>query len=133
MDLHVEVPRVAGADLVTSVPGEPSADIRARVVRARAIQAARGAGLGTTAQANGTMPPACVRQTWGLDGEGGRFLGRAIDRLGLSARAYERIVRVARTIADLEGAGGIRVPHLAEALGYRSLDRPADPGGPEGP
>ncbi len=133
VDLHVEVPRVGGADLVALAPGEPSADVRARVVRARAIQAARGAGLGTTALANGTVSLLSVRETWGLGGDGRRFLSRAIDRLFLSPRAYERIVRVARTIADLEGAGDIRVPHLAEALGYRSLDRPADPGGSEEP
>ena len=129
VDLHVEVPRVGGADVVALAPGESSADVRARVVRARAIQAARGAGLGTTALANATVPQAAVRETWGLDGDGRRFLSRAIDRLCLSPRAYERIVRVARTIADLDGAGDIRVPHLAEALGYRSLDRPAESGG----
>jgi len=127
MDLHVDVPRVSGADLTAPAPGEASHEVRARVVRARAIQAARGMGLGTAGLTNGTMPPAQMRRRSGLTDEARRFLHRAIDQLSLSPRAYDRVVRVARTIADLEEAGEVGVPHLAEALEYRTLDRAAEP------
>ena len=125
VDLHLEVPRLTGSELMAPAPGETSADIRARVLRARAIQAARVAGVGTVALTNGTMPPVLVRRWCALRDDARAFLQGAIDRLGLSPRAYERAVRVARTIADLEGALEIAVPHVAEAVGYRTLDRPA--------
>ncbi len=126
IDLHVEVPRLSGGELTTDAPAEASAQIRARVVRARAIQAARGAGAGTAALTNGTMPLTLLRRYSALDDDAAGFLRQAIDRLGLSPRAFERIVRVARTIADLEGAVEIDPRHVAEAVMYRSLDRPAD-------
>src|SRR5207245_1489177 len=83
VDLHVEVPRVSGAELTALAPGESSAEVRSRVVRARAIQGTRGAGLGTTGLANATVPLASVRDSWGLGDEGRMFLRRAIDRLCL--------------------------------------------------
>jgi magnesium chelatase family protein len=128
VDLHLEVPRLTGAELTAQAGGEPSADMRARVLRARAIQAARGDGGGTAGQTNGTMPAASARRWCALGREARAFLERAIDRLSLSPRAYERIVRVARTIADLAGAPEIATAHVAEAVGYRTLDRPADGG-----
>jgi len=123
VDLHVDVPRVSGADLTARSSGEASPEVRARVLRARAIQAARGADLGTEGLVNATMAQSQIPYRWGVGEEPRRFLHRAIDRLSLSPRAYERILRVARTIADLEGTSEIGVPHIAEALGYRTLDR----------
>ncbi len=127
MDLHVEVPRLTGAELTASTLGEPSADVYARVVRARTIQASRGTGAERAPVTNGTMPPALVRRWCVLPEDARAFLRRAIDRLGLSPRAYERIVRIARTIADLDGSCDIAFPHVAEAVAYRTLDRPLVP------
>lgn len=123
LDLHIEVPRVAGTDLTASVLGEPSEAVRARVVRARAVQAARGAGCGIAGPTNASIPLTHLRGRGWLSDEVRTFLRQAIDRLSLSPRAYERVIRVARTIADLDAAGEIRLPHVAEALQYRTLDR----------
>jgi magnesium chelatase family protein len=118
IDLHVEVPRVPVAHLGDDdARGEPSAAIRARVEAARACQAARGPCL------NAQLPPRELRRLAPLDQRGRKLLEIASDRLGLSARAYTRIVRVARTIADLAGEERIGTVHLAEAIQYRSLDR----------
>ena len=131
IDLHIEMPPVSGDELTAATPGERSAEIRSRVVRARALQAARGQGFGVAAPVNATMPAALARTCCALEAEPRALLRRAIDRLGLSPRAYHRLTRVARTIADHEGAPSIAGRHVAEALGYRVLDRPADaPGGP---
>ncbi len=127
VDLHVEVPRLTGAELTASTLGEPSADVCARVIRARTIQASRGPGAGTAPVTNGTMPLALVRRWCVLPEDARGFLRQAIDRLGLSPRAYERIVRIARTIADLGGSRDIALPHVAEAVAYRTLDRPLVP------
>ena len=129
IDLHVEVPRLTGAELTAQVAGEPSAEMRARVLRARAIQMARCVGARGGCPTNGAMPAASARLLCALTNEVRAFLERAIDRLGLSPRAYERVVRVARTIADLAGAPEISVPHVAEAVGYRTLDRSPDGSG----
>ena len=101
--------------------GESSERIRRRVVGARERQRLRLRvdGLFSNAQ----MSPRQLRQYCPLDAEGERMLETAMTRLGLSARAYDRILKVARTIADLEGAEEIGAAHLAEAVGYRSLDR----------
>jgi len=117
IDLHVEVPRVPQAALRAATPGEDSATVRARVVAARHRQHAR-AGKVNAWLGNREIEAHCR-----LSPEAGTLLERAIDRLGLSARAYHRVLKVARTIADLDGADDIATPHLAEALGYRCLDR----------
>lgn len=118
IDLHVEVPRVPVAALGDDEPpGERSAAVRARVEAARARQGARGPWL------NAQLPPRELRRVAALDPRGRQLLEVASARLGLSARAYTRIVRVARTIADLAGAERITTGHLAEAIQYRSLDR----------
>ncbi|MBV2359965.1 YifB family Mg chelatase-like AAA ATPase [Thalassococcus sp. CAU 1522] len=119
-DLRVEVPPVAFADLDLPDPGERSADIAARVAGARAAQTARygmGAAIRTNADAEGDA----LAQAAPLDTESRALLTRAADRLGLSARGYHRVLRVARTIADLDAADTIARPHLAEALSYRLM------------
>jgi magnesium chelatase family protein len=119
IDLHVEVPRVPiGLVGDHEARGEPSASIRVRVEGARARQRARGRWL------NAQLPPRELRRVAPLDARGTQLLEVASERLGLSARAYTRIVRVARTIADLAGEERITTAHLAEAIQYRSLDRP---------
>lgn len=119
IDLHVEVPRVPVGFLADDDGrGEPSAAIRARVHAARARQLARGPWL------NAQLPPRELRRLAPVDVRGRKLLEVASERLGLSARAYTRIVRVARTIADLAGDERITTAHLAEAIQYRSLDRP---------
>lgn len=122
IDLHVEVPRVAVASLAEDAPGgETSATIRARVVAARARQHARLARLGVAV--NAYVPGREVRRVCRIDARGRRLLEAASERLGLSARAYTRVLRVARTIADIAGEDEISTSHLAEAIQYRSLDR----------
>jgi magnesium chelatase family protein len=122
IDLHVEVPRVAVASLTEDAPsGETSETIRARVLPARARQAARLARMGVAV--NAEIPGRHVRRLCRIDARGRRLLEAASERLGLSARAYTRILRVARTIADLAAEEEITTSHLAEAIQYRSLDR----------
>ena len=124
IDLHVEVPAVRYKELGTDTSGESSAAIRERVREARERQARRLAvdGLYTNSQ----MQSRHLRKFCRLDESGERLLQTAMQRLGLSARAYTRIIKLARTIADLEGADNITSPHVAEAIGYRSLDRARD-------
>lgn len=122
IDLQVEVTPVAIGELSDARPAETSAAIRERVVRARAVQAARFRemeGIHTNAMMNARM----LREFCPLGDAARRLLEQAMARLDLSARAYDRIVKVARTIADLEGAADIGTAHLAEAINYRSLDR----------
>jgi magnesium chelatase family protein len=119
IDLHVHVPRVPIAALGGDAPGgESSAAVRARVVAARALQAAR-----TPSALNARLRGRELRRHCALDDKGQRLLDVACERLGLSARAFTRIVRVARTIADLAGEARIHSGHVAEAIQYRSLDR----------
>jgi magnesium chelatase family protein len=115
IDLHVDVPAVAPALLGTG-GGTPSAEVRTRVLRARAAQAERG-------PANARLRGAALRRSCALDPDGRRLLQVAVERLGLSARAHDKVLRVARTIADLEGSGEVRSVHVAEAIQYRALDR----------
>jgi magnesium chelatase family protein len=123
IDLHVQVPSLAGERLTDERRGEHSALIRGRVVEARARQASRFAGVPVTF-ANADMGPHELREHCRIDAAGERLLRTAVHRLGLSARAYHRVLRVARTIADLAGADRILLPHLAEAVQYRAFDRP---------
>jgi magnesium chelatase family protein len=124
IDLHVEVPRVAVGALAEEVVGEESsAAVRARVVAARERQRIRFAARPFAANAH--IPGREVRRWCRIDTRGRKLLEVASDRLGLSARAYTRILRVARTIADLAGESAISSTHLAEAIQYRSLDRAA--------
>ncbi|NLA67102.1 MAG: YifB family Mg chelatase-like AAA ATPase [Gammaproteobacteria bacterium] len=117
IDLHVDVPRVAPAELRPDAqPGEPSAAVRARVEAARERQQARAGVL------NAHLDQADTALHCRLGAGDQALLERAIDGLQLSARAMHRILRVARTIADLDDSGGIRSAHLAEALGYRGVD-----------
>ena len=122
IDLHVEVPAVRYRDLSDGRAGEPSEAIRARVLRAREVQRERFARR-PDVHANAHMAPRDLRQFCAI-GEGSDALLRtAITRLGLSARAYHRVLKIARTIADLAGAESIETAHVSEAIQYRSLDR----------
>ncbi|HSE28670.1 MAG TPA: YifB family Mg chelatase-like AAA ATPase [Gemmatimonadales bacterium] len=126
IDIHLAVPAVAWRDLAGDQAAEPSAAIRARVEAARARQRDRFAGQGGV-HANAHIGARQLRRHCRLDGAGEELLRSAVARLGLSARAYHRVLRIARTIADLVGAEVVEVPHLAEAVQYRALDR-ARPG-----
>jgi len=118
IDLHVEVPRVDYEDLAGDAAGEPSAAVAARVVAARERQAAR---LGETGLVvNAEMGPAAVEQHCRLDEAGRALLRRATAQLGLTARGYHRVLKLARTIADLADSEPIELAHLAEALQYRA-------------
>ena len=122
IDLHVEVPAVRYRDLADRRAGEPSESIRGRVARAREVQRARF-GARAEVHANAHMTARDLREHCAI-GEGGDALLRtAITRLGLSARAYHRVLKIARTIADLDGGGDITTAHVSEAIQYRSLDR----------
>jgi len=121
IDLHVEVPPVRAPDLLAGSDAEPSAAIRGRVAAAREVQTRRFSRTRITCNAH--MSSRRIRRHCPLDGGGMRLLEQAVTRLGLSARAYDRVQKVARTIADLEGAGVIAPAHLAEAIQYRALDR----------
>jgi magnesium chelatase family protein len=126
IDIHVEVPAVNFQELAADAPGEDSATIRARVVRARERQLERFKARTQskpTMFCNAHMTPQAIRRYCRLDAAGRQVLETAMARLGLSARAYDRILKVSRTIADLEGATNIAAHHVAEAIQYRSLDR----------
>ncbi len=122
IDLHVEVTPVSPAELTAAPAGEPSSAVRERVVRARAVQVRRFAGVGGV-HTNAMMNAAMLRDYCRPDAAGAALLERAMERLALSARAYDRILKVARTIADLAGRAEISAQDVAEAIGYRSLDR----------
>jgi magnesium chelatase family protein len=122
IDIHLEVPAVAYRDLVGGGPEEPSAAIRARVERARTVQRERfrqRAGV----YANAHMSARDLRQYCRLGPEVETLLRDAVNRLGLSARAYHRVLKIARTIADLDGGRELTTAHVSEAIQYRSLDR----------
>jgi magnesium chelatase family protein len=125
IDLHVEAPSLSVTELRSDRLGESSAVIRERVQRARTIQAARFAG--TRIGSNAQMTPAMLRRHCPLTPAMGGLLEQAMQRLSLSARAYDRILKVARTIADLAGHGQLTENDLMEAIQYRSLDRQSTP------
>ena len=122
IDLHVEVTPVSIAEMASAEPGEPSAAVRERVVLARKVQEERFRGV-EGVHTNAMMNPKMLRACCRLDAASAALLERAMERLNLSARAYDRILKVARTIADLAGAADIGAAHIAEAINYRSLDR----------
>jgi magnesium chelatase family protein len=123
IDLQLEVPAVPYRDLARCGAGERSAAVRARVLAARARQGRRLAGSGR--HANAELTPPEVRRWCAPDAEGERLLELAMNKLALSARALHRILRVARTIADLDAAETLAARHVAEAIAYRTLDRVA--------
>lgn len=122
IDIHIEVTPVPVTDLGSSLPTESSADIRQRVMAARAIQTERFKG-NPGIHCNAQMTSRLTRQHCQLTNECRHIMEQAMERLGLSARAYDRILRVSRTIADLESSPDIQTHHLQEAITYRSLDR----------
>jgi magnesium chelatase family protein len=121
IDIQIEVPSVKYRDLASRDPGEPSREIKKRVDRARGIQLDRFEG--TKIYCNAQMTNRHIKKFCQIDESSQRLLELAIDKFGLSARAYTRILKVARTIADLDGRENIQPAHLSEAIQYRSLDR----------
>jgi magnesium chelatase family protein len=117
-DLRVEVPPVAYADLDLPASGDTSATVAARVMAARGRQALRFQGH-ATARVNADLEGAFLEEHASPDAEGKALLIRVAERFGLSARGYHRVLRVARTIADLDGSADLRLPHVAEAVSYR--------------
>ena len=127
IDIQCDIQAVPYSTLKDAQPGESSAAMRTRVIKARTIQQYRFAEYNATAQkpihCNAQMTPKLVREYCVLDAAGDKLLSYAMDKMGLSARAYDRILKVARTIADLDGNEAIQVVHISEAISYRSLDR----------
>ncbi len=121
IDIHIEVTPVAFSELSSERMSEKSAAVRERVMVARKVQEARFTGK--KQHCNAQMTSQQLREICRIDAAGQALLEKAMERLGLSARAYDRILKVARTIADLGGSPDIRTEHLAEAIQYRSLDR----------
>jgi magnesium chelatase family protein len=121
IDIHIDVPAVKFKELASDTPAENSAAIRERVVRARRIQLERF--IGERIFCNAQMSPRLIRTYCAIDANSKALLENAITRLGLSARAYDRILKVSRTLADLEGKGSIEPRHVSEAIQYRTLDR----------
>ncbi|MCU1259141.1 MAG: Mg chelatase, subunit ChlI [Bryobacterales bacterium] len=116
IDIHIEVPAVPYKELRGDSVSETSAQIRAWVEDARAVQQARG-------YYNSRMPSRLIRKQCALDATGERTLELAVRKMSLSARAHDRILKVARTIADLDHSESVNAKHVAEAVQYRSLDR----------
>ena len=121
IDLHVEVDNVSYDELNDDAFSESSQTVRERVNRARNIQLQRLQGRGH--RCNAQMTSADIKKFCKLDGESQKLLQESFEKLHLSARAYNRILKVARTIADLDNSENIRAQHVAEALQYRALDR----------
>jgi magnesium chelatase family protein len=121
IDIHVEVPAVPYKDLMTESYAEPSEDIRRRVSCAREIQSQRFARAKIFS--NAKMSSRHIKTHCKIDDTSRRLLESAIDKLGLSARAFNRVLKIARTIADLEGQHDVQVDHISEAIQYRNLDR----------
>jgi len=121
IDIHVEVPAVAYRDLKSDAVGPTSAEVREMVTSARSRQAERFAGTRVTA--NALMTPKMIKKYCALDAACESLLEQGMTSLGLSARAYTRILKVGRTIADLEGSDAVAAHHISEAINYRDLDR----------
>lgn len=123
IDIHIDVPSVNYRELRGGVVPESSADIRARVIRAREVQLQRFGSEGERIYANAQMGSREIRKYCDLDSDAEQLLERAMVKQGLSARAHDRILKVARTISDLAGNDVIEPGHIAEAIQYRTLDR----------
>lgn len=121
IDIQIEVPAVPFRELSATTPGTTSAQMRAHVEAARAVQQARFAG--TPTRHNGKMTHRQIRGYCQLDDAGMNLLRATMTELGLSARAHDKILRLARTIADLDGSESISPAHISEAINYRTLDR----------
>ena len=122
IDLQVECQALSYEELVKAPMGEPSSVIRERVIKARKIQEKRFLGI-KGVHCNAQMTEKLIHQFINLNKESLALLQIGIERLKLSARAYNRILKVARTLADLEGSESVQSQHIAEAIGYRNLDR----------
>lgn len=122
IDIHIEVVPVPFDKLAETPAAEPSTSVRERVMKARTVQEERFIEW-KDVYCNAQMSSKLIRKFCILDDAGNALLKNAMERLGLSARAYDRILKVSRTIADLDGSDAIRPDHLAEAIQYRSLDR----------
>ncbi len=122
IDIHIEVPAIEYKDMTSDASGEASSVIRKRVIAARHVQAERFQHV-KSLSVNADMGTREVRKYCQIDKEGQALLKSAMDQMGLSARAYDRIIKVSRTIADLEESLNIKPEHLAEAIQYRNLDR----------
>jgi magnesium chelatase family protein len=127
IDIQCDIQAVPYSTLKDAQPGESSEAMRARVIKARAVQQQRFAAYNATAKnpihCNAQMTPKLVREFCILDTQGDKLLSYAMEKMGLSARAYDRILKVARTIADLDNSSSIQTSHISEAISYRSLDR----------
>lgn len=121
VDIHIEVPPVPFRELKDDHVGTTSAQMREQVIAAREIQLLRFAG--TPARLNGKMSPPQIRKTCKLDSDAEGLLKTAMEEMGLSARAHDKILRIGRTIADLDQSDRITSAHLSEAINYRTLDR----------
>ena len=121
IDLHIEVPAVTAADLILPPPTEGSAQVRDRVGRAREMQTARYAALGLAVRTNAQAAGPVLETIAKPDAGGLALLREASEAMRLSARGYHRVLRVARTLADLDGEEVVRRVHFAEALAYRAL------------
>ena len=115
LDLQIEVPALTSAELLRESPGEATSNVRERVLAARARQERRGT-------LNARLSQAALREHCALDAAGRRLVADAVDRGGMSARGVHRALRVARTIADLAGDGGVGANRIAEALQYRAYE-----------
>ena len=123
IDIHIDIPAVNYKDLRSTSEPENSARILERVIRARHIQLTRFASGKEKLYCNAQMSPRHIRAFCELSPDCERLLERAMTQQGLSARAHDRILKVARTIADLEGVPNLEPKHIAEAIQYRTLDR----------
>ena len=121
IDIRIEVPAVTAADLILPAPAEPSSVVAARVAAARVVQRVRYAALGVPYACNAQCAPAMIEQVAAPDGPAAALLRQAAEAMRLSARGYHRILKVARTLADLDGAERVGRIHLAEALSYRAV------------
>ncbi len=121
IDIHVEVPNVQYKDLTSTSTGESAEEIRGKITEARNIQLERFRGLKYTT--NSRMSARQIKKHCLLDNQAEELLHQSMTELGISARAYNKILKVSRTIADLDHSNNVRIEHLSEAIQYRSLDR----------